>query len=260
MKLFIHGAPNTGAMWAPLIDALGLEAGTFACPSLPGFDGNLPAGFSADPNAYTLWLLRRLQRAALRHGPVDLVGHDWGAVFAGLAAAARPDLVRSLAMINAVPASGFRWYRTARILQTPALGGLAMAMTGPNKIHKLLRKGGLPEPIASEEAARCDRAMRKAMLSLYRSAGLNRPRGATLAMDAISTRSLVLWGADDGIVPLSGAEAFCARWRIPLVAVPGVGHWGLLERPDAFAAQLSGHWTAIGSGTMPGTPGGFEKN
>ena len=63
-KLFLHGVPDSPAIWSPLLDALALGDTPVAVPALPGFTGPLPAGFAGalpsepKPPAITLRKLR----------------------------------------------------------------------------------------------------------------------------------------------------------------------------------------------------------
>ena len=54
-KLFLHGVPDSPAIWSPLLDALALGDTPVAVPALPGFTGPLPAGFAATKEAYADW-------------------------------------------------------------------------------------------------------------------------------------------------------------------------------------------------------------
>ena len=242
LKLFIHGVPDTGHMWQPLITALNLAEGTYETPTMPGFDGTMPAGFAATKESYLEWVIKTLASTAETHGPVDLIGHDWGAPLSAMAALARPGVVRTWTVVNAVPEPSYRWHSTARIWQTPVLGELFMALGSTGKFRQQLIEAGMPKSMADHEAPLIDRHMKRAILKLYRSA----KNPAELAMNAdfsvIADRGLVLWGADDPFVPVKYARRFCERWSIPLAVEEGVGHWGICERPEAFAEHLHAHW------------------
>src|SRR5207247_5934508 len=71
----VHGVPDTHRLWAPL--RARLRRTDVITPSLPGFGCPLPAGFAASKEAYVDWLVREIERVG---APVDLVGHDWGAL------------------------------------------------------------------------------------------------------------------------------------------------------------------------------------
>jgi len=240
MKVFIHGVPDTGYMWTPLVEALGLDAGSYLTPTLPGFDGHLAGGFAATKEAYLQWIVKMLEATVEEHRPVDLVGHDWGSPLVAMAASTRPELIRTWAIINAAPEPSYEWHSLARIWQTPVLGELVMALGTREKFRQQLISAGMPVDVAAHEAPRIDRHMKKAILKLYRSA--RRPSDWTADFSNVASKGLVLWGADDPFVPRKVAERFCERWDIPLVIEEGVGHWAVCERPDAFAAHLKAHW------------------
>ena len=52
MIVFVHGVPDTPALWEPLIAALGLKPGEWLAPALPGFGRAVPAGFTCTKDAY----------------------------------------------------------------------------------------------------------------------------------------------------------------------------------------------------------------
>ena len=75
--VFVHGVPDTQRVWDAVVSRL--ERKDVVRLSLPGFGCALPKGFSATKEAYVEWLLGGLGELA---GPIDLVGHDWGALLA----------------------------------------------------------------------------------------------------------------------------------------------------------------------------------
>ena len=76
-KVFVHGNPETSAIWSVLFYELktkGLEDIEVLSP--PGFGAPVPNGFEATQTGYRDWLIQQLEDLG---GDVDLVGHDWGA-------------------------------------------------------------------------------------------------------------------------------------------------------------------------------------
>lgn len=242
MRIFVHGVPDTPAMWAPLIKALGDAATPFHAPALPGFSTPIPPGFDCTKEAYAAWLVEEMEAQAGAGGQVDLVGHDWGAILVIRAACLRPDLVSSWAVSNALPEETYRWHRTARIWQTPLLGELFMALTGRKRLAKALAAAGLPEDLARHETAHWNSDMRHAILRLYRSAR-HVASEWTRDLDKLPANGLVFWGDDDPFVPVETAERFCSRHSVPLHRNRDTGHWAPVERPAEFARLLQDHWT-----------------
>ncbi len=245
-KLFLHGVPDSPAIWRPLLAALDLGAVPVAMPALPGFTGPLPAGFPATKEAYADWAVGEAETLASRHGPIDIVGHDWGALIAQRVAMLRPDLIRSWAVSNAVIDPDYRGHRIARIWNTPILGELFMALSKPATLAKGLAGQGMPADIAADEAAQwANKDKRRAILRLYRSAkGLSFRHDWARDIDRLPPNGALIWGANDPYVGLAVARRFAAATGAPLTVIEGAGHWAIAERPDEVAAALRAFWNA----------------
>jgi pimeloyl-ACP methyl ester carboxylesterase len=245
-KLFLHGVPDSPLTWGPLLAALDLGDTPVAVPALPGFTGPLPAGFPATKEAYADWAVGQAEALFAQHGPIDIVGHDWGALIAQRVAMLRPDLIRSWAISNAVIEPDYRGHRLARIWNTPVLGELFMALSKPAKLAEGLAAAGMPAAIAQEEAAQwANKDKRRAILKLYRSAkGLSFAHDWALDIAKLPAKGALIWGEGDPYVDLSVAQRYSANTGTPLAVVEKAGHWAIAERPEAVAAALKAHWNS----------------
>ena len=116
--VFVHGVPETPAIWDGLLAAL--DRPDTVALSLPGFDSARPDGFGATMDEYAAWLVAQLERL---DAPVDLVGHDWGGGFVVRVVSIRPELVRSWVTDAAgIGDVEFEWHDFAKIWQTPQAG------------------------------------------------------------------------------------------------------------------------------------------
>ena len=246
-KLFLHGVPDSPAIWRPLLAALDLVDASVTVPALPGFTAQLPEGFPATKEAYADWAIGQDEVLFAAHGPIDIVGHDWGALIAQRVAMLRPDLLRSWAISNAVIDPDYRGHRVARIWNTPILGEIFMALSKPAKLAEGLVAQGMPANIAAEEAAQwAHKDKRRAILKLYRSAkGLSFEHDWARDIDKLPAQGALIWGADDPYVPLSVAQRFAANTGIPLTVIEGAGHWAIAERPAEVAAALHRFWSSL---------------
>lgn len=241
MKLFLHGVPDTPSMWDPLIAELGLAAETYRAPALPGFVSPAPDGFGSTKENYVDWYISEIETAFATDGPVDLVGHDWGAIITIRAASLRPDLVRTWCVANALPHPDYKWHSMARMWQTPVVGEVMTAITRKEQLCKALHAEGVPADLASKEASHWSPHMKKSILRLYRSA-------KTVGVDwwpevqNLPERGLVFWGVDDPYVPTEIAEKFCAETGVQLLKQEKTGHWSIIERADVMAEALKRHW------------------
>ena len=89
--VFVHGVPETPAVWGPLVERVGRD--DVVLLQFPGFGCPLPDGFEPTMYRYADWLAAEL--AGL--DDVDLVTHDWGALLMLKVLADEPGLVRSWA-------------------------------------------------------------------------------------------------------------------------------------------------------------------
>lgn len=246
MIVFVHGVPDTPALWDPLIAALGLKPGDWLAPALPGFGTAVPAGFTCTKDAYADWLIAELEKAAGKAGgPVHLVGHDWGALLVLRAACLRPDLIASWCVTNAVIDPEYRGHQNARIWATPVLGELSMlAIRNRARIETALVAGGMPATLAKVEVPHIDKTMRQSILKLYRSAdGLIFKGPWVDDLAKLPRKGQIFWGATDIFVQLAVAERFARQRDFPLHVEQGAGHWACHERADPFASVLKAHWS-----------------
>ena len=237
-KVFVHGVPDTPVVWRPLLERLRLPPEEAITLGLPGFGRAAPAGFAATKDAYAEWLraeLRKLPR------PLDLVGHDWGALLVLRVVCLEPALARSWAIGAAPIDPDYEWHRAAKAWQTPGVGEEVMEKTTPEAMAKALAVAGVPAVAAAETACHWDGEMKRAILALYRSAvSVWVDWGADLAR--ITAPGLVLWGETDPYAAPRFGERMAQRMGARFVTFPGCSHWWQLERPDEVAAELRRFW------------------
>lgn len=239
--IMIHGVPETPSLWAPLIEQLDLPIDQLVMPAWPGFTGPAPQGFSCTKEAYVDWLIDLLETEVARSGPVDLVGHDWGAMLCLRVAHLRPELVRTWAALNACVVPGERWHQVGRLWHTPVIGELVNLCLRPWLARLLLPKLGMPKDMAKVLSAQMGPDMKRAILPLYRSAiNVNDEWGEDLSN--LPKRGLLIWGKQDPFMSLSKAKKFSLRWDVPLLVKRALGHWSLCENPRYVANQLRRHW------------------
>jgi pimeloyl-ACP methyl ester carboxylesterase len=266
--LFVHGVPDTERVWHAVLPRLGgVPAATVR---LPGFGAPTPPGFDPTKDGYAAWLVEQI---AARGEPVDLVGHDWGALLVLRAACLRPDLVRSWAAGAAPLDAEYVWHRAAQAWQTPEVGEQVMAQLTAPALEKALATAAVPPDDAREAARALDDTMKRCILRLYRSAvhvgaewgpdlarleawrgieGCHGSAGAHRAIGGLGAMSgppvqqpapgLVLWGEQDPYAAPVWGERLAKRTGAGLVVFPGCSHWWPLQRPAEVAAELARHW------------------
>jgi pimeloyl-ACP methyl ester carboxylesterase len=240
--VFVHGNPGSSADWIDLLAVAGDVARAVA-PDMPGFGrADKPAAFDYTVDGYARHLASVLERLGIRRA--HLVLHDFGGAWGLAWAAAYPDRLASLTLINIGLMPGYRWHYMARIWRTPLLGELFMATSTRLGFRLALAHGnprGLPRAFVDRMYDDFDWGTRRAVLRLYRST--NDPgRLAQLAggvFRAMDLPTLVLWGAADPYVPVEYAarqQEFFPRARV--VILDRSGHWPFADDPDGVAAEL----------------------
>lgn len=97
--LLIHGVGMRAEAWAPQIAALSASHCVIAV-DMPGHGGTTPLPAGARLPDFVDWAARLVQ--ALDLGPVNVAGHSMGALVAQGLAVEHPELVRRVALLNAV--------------------------------------------------------------------------------------------------------------------------------------------------------------
>ena len=245
-KLFVHGNPETPALWRPLHEALaarGVDDLETLAP--PGFGAPVPEGFAATREAYHEWLAAEIEA---RGGEADLVGHDWGAGHVLGVVADRPDLVRSWATDCAGLAHpDYVWHDMAQAWQTPEVGEAAIGeMLGrPLEARiEMLGTMGLPEDVARDVAAGQGEEMGRCVLSLYRSAKqpVMRELGERLVKAERRPGHVLIAEEDPFTGTVEMCEAVAASVDAKTTRLPGRGHWWMFADLDPVVDALIDHW------------------
>jgi pimeloyl-ACP methyl ester carboxylesterase len=231
--LYLHGLPTSSFDWiGPL------ELGGGVAVDLPGFGRS---GKRADLDyslaGHVAFLDRLLD--ALDVDRVRLCLHDWGAAVGLTWAAAQPERVERLVVVNGVPLlGGFRWRGWARLVRAPIVGPVAVGSATEPVVRWLSRgasagRGPMARPFVASVAADFDLGTERALLRLLRSASPELLAAAGAGLGAIGAPALVLWGAlDPWIGARFGAGYAAALGDATLETVADAGHWPWLDRPE----------------------------
>ncbi len=250
VKVLVHGNPETAAVWdllLPELAAAGVDDVVTVSP--PGFGAPLPDGFAATPAAYVEWLAESVKRF---DGPVDLVGHDWGAghVLGLVALGDEAVQIRSWAVdVIGIVHPDYVWHDMAQLWRTPGAGEEAvagMAATSDADKTAMFEELGLPSQMAAQIAPWVDDAMGQAVLALYRAANPAdlEALGKVLQSSDLPP-GLVINALDDAYVSpeLSASVAQSVGARV--APLEGQGHWWMATAPAEAAAVLAEFWASF---------------
>jgi pimeloyl-ACP methyl ester carboxylesterase len=240
--LLIHGMAGSSQTWRAVLPRLSAHHRVLA-PDLMGH------GLSAKPRgdyslgAFAVWLRDFLDQLGI--GRVALVGQSLGGGVAMQFVHQHPDYVERLVLISSGglgPEVGW----TLRAMSAPG-AELILPVVAPQfavnfgeRVRTRLTGWGLRSARAAETwsaySSLADPHSRKAFLRTLRSVVDHRGQ-AVSAFNRLSFAeglpALLIWGADDRIIPAShGAAAHRALPDSRLTVLPGVGHYPHLEAAD----------------------------
>jgi pimeloyl-ACP methyl ester carboxylesterase len=207
--------------------------------SLPGFGCARPSGFGATKDDYANWLVSELEKF---DAPVDLVGHDWGALLTYRIATTRGDLLRSW---TADIANGVHpdvtWHRFAKTWQTPDEGEAyfkAISETPIENMAEAYEGFHLSHDDALTLAQWSDDTMATCILDLYRSATPNVHHSWGAQLGPTSAPGLILFADLDTFGNESMSHEVAQTLGAREATLTGVGHWWALEGPREAAAVI----------------------
>ncbi len=243
--VFVHGNPETPAVWEPLIAELGRD--DVLSLQLPGFGVPAPAGFGATKEEYVGWLVAELEAIG---APVDLVGHDWGGGFVLRVACTRADLLATwVSDVAGLLDPEYVWHDFAQLWQTPGAGEqwVSDTISAPRQDRvDRLQAVGVTADAAAAFADAFDEEMGRCILALYRSAAQPEMLAWGQDAEAASARpGLVLAPTED---PFTGGPELARRVAERMGArhktLDGLGHWWMLGDPARGARVLEEFWAS----------------
>lgn len=244
--VLLHGFPERASCWrevAPLLHAEGVR--TYA----PDQRGYSPRARPLGRWRYRIGALGDDAIALIEEigEPVDLVGHDWGAIVGWSVAARRPDLVRSwtavsvphpMAFLKAAATStqGLKsWY--IGLFQVPFLVE-AIGRFAPQLLLASLKRIGM----TSHEVARCRREILEygalpGGLAWYRALPL---MGSAARDTEVTVPTTLVWSDEDAALGRRGTELTPDHVSGPyeFVELAGVSHWIPTQAAGPLAAAI----------------------
>jgi pimeloyl-ACP methyl ester carboxylesterase len=238
--------PETPAIWRPLHEILD---GHVVAVGLPGFGAARTPGFSGTKDDYAEWLGQALGRV---EEPVDVVGHDLGALLTMRVASAFDVALRSWTVdVADIFHPRFGWPQRVRNLQTPSIGEQMLEISrevdpeDPRSATSRLIAGGVPDELAREVGSAHDTVMSRSILDFYRSAVPN--VAADWWKDVTGptrSRGLVLLLPDPPDAEAMALEV-AERLGAETARLEDLDHCWMAQAPDVVARTLERFWSSL---------------
>ncbi len=273
--LLLHGDGESASSWQWVLPALGRTHRVYA-PDLPGSgrtDKPLPSYYapllsgsgektansvaSYTPEYYVGWLTGFLDALGLEQAV--LVGHSFSGLVALRFALSAPKRVTELVIIDSA-GLGPEVNPVLCLLTMPGIGEIlpAFTLTPPGSMQRIWARTALmfadPRRVPLEwvryqyRLALMLRFLLATVAVQRASMGLAGQRAEEIVLDRLPelpTRTLVIWGAQDRVIPVEhGRRAVERLQRGQLIVIPECGHLPHVEWPERFAGTLNAFLTA----------------
>jgi len=252
IAILIHGWSSSSFTWAPILPELSKRYRCIAI-DLPGF-GRSPAPAEKPTIAGYAELIA--QMIIKLNGDQDravlVMGHSMGGQIATTLALRYPVLVDKLVLLN--PALSGRLSTRVNLLMRPHVMAeryrflewllYVAAKTPLDYTDFLLKPSNFAERAKVSEQAyatiRAD-ARRRGQGQVRAACFVAMQKGDLRGqLGRVEPPTLVLWGAEDNIVPLRDAGAVAEEWpKADLRLIPNAGHWPQFEQTDTTLRHIA---------------------
>ena len=252
LVLLLHGFPECWYSWRKQLPVLAAAGYRAVAPDMRGYNltDKPKSGYNIESLVDDIQALAH----ALGAPPIHLVGHDWGAIVAWQVAWRKPELLRSLTIMNVPHPTAFARYLRSHPRQM--LKSIYMLLFQIPRLPErvLTRNRAAAIGRAFRDAAGHLDAFSDADLDVYREAflrpgvarsSLNYYRQAirqglgVLPDSPIRVPTLVLWGEDDPVLEQALNDDL-GLWvdDFTFKPIPGCGHWTQQEAPEIVNTEL----------------------
>lgn len=246
----IHGWASSSFTWKPVLPALNRR---YRCITidLPGF-GRSPAPQQPPTIAGYADLVAEMIEHFSPNQPVLLLGHSMGGQIGATLALRHPLLIERMVLLN--PALSGRLSSRVNLLigphvvaeRFPPLEWLLhfLAQTPLDYTDSLLKPSNFAERaiVADEDYQRIREDARRPGQGRVRATCFQAMKQGDLRgqLHSVEPPTLVIWGAEDDIVPLRDAGAVATEWpAADLRIIPNAGHWPQFEQPEATLRHIA---------------------
>lgn len=241
--VLLHGSNASLQTWEPWVKRLGAKYRVISLDQIGhGLTGPNPSD-DYSPAAFVDTLDKALAKIGVEQ--FVLAGNSMGGAVAWNYALAHPEKVQGLILVDAAgaPEAGSKSLPIGfRIAQMPGVNRIAQVITPRRLIERSLYQSLSNTRIIDD--AMINRYWELLLYpgnrraTLLRS-GAKRTPADPAALGTLAMPVLILWGAEDKLIPVSSAHWFAkALPQAKLVIYPGIGHAPMEEAADRSAADV----------------------
>lgn len=252
LVIFLHGFPDTAETWSAFLPAFAAQEFRAVAPYLRGY----PPSGPSESNDYHMVSIASDVLAlieALGEQQAIVVGHDWGALAAYLAANLAPQRVAKLITLaiphpRALAPSPKLLYRARHFLafQLPGASARVRAnhFAAVDALYRRWSPNWNPSANDLEPVKRCFAVAGavEAALAYYRTYARDawRPSVRRIVLQKCSVPTLAIFGKCDGALAASDFKRAggCFTDRYEELAVPRAGHFVHREAPDLVCSAM----------------------
>jgi len=243
--VLLHGTGGAWQSWLLNLEGLAERLRVIAI-DLPGFGQSDPLPPAPDMSAYAASIAALLDQLGLDR--VSILGHSLGGVAAMRFAFEHPQRTASMILLDG---GGVEMKAPRLRMVVGSLFVINYLMARPAVVRALVRRPRLRRAAMAgfvRDPAIATAALAHEMMSIFASPGLINALMSSARDDVgehaerVTAPTLLLWGDEDPVVPISVAHKLAARLpQARLTTFPGVGHCPMLEQPARFN-ELVADW------------------
>jgi pimeloyl-ACP methyl ester carboxylesterase len=242
--VLLHGSNASLHTWEPWVARLGAKYRIISLDQIGhGLTGPNPAG-KYDGDAFVAALDALMVKLGVNR--FALAGNSMGGYVAWEYALEHGDKLTHLVLVDAggpPDDPGKKLPIGFKIARTPGLNKIALVITPRSlfekSLHQSVSNQAIVTPAAIDRYWELNRYPGNRAATGQRFAAYGSRNSNVGRLGEIKVPTLIMWGADDKLIPASGADWFAAR--IPgsvRIIYPGIGHLPMEEAPDRSAADL----------------------
>lgn len=229
--LVLHGELGHPG-WMSYHDSLS-QNNSLIIPSHPGFGESTPLEWIMNMRDMAGWYLQALEDMGI--GPINVVGHSLGGWLAAEMATMCPQQFKKMVLVGPAgikPPTGEIFDMFLVVAKEYLEESFLDPATTPEYLQ-ICPEEPTPEQVETWEVAR-EEACRLSWKPYMYYAGLPQLLGRVKTLP-----TLLVWGREDSIIPLSAAEVYNQSIQgSELAIIEGCGHRPEIEKPDEFVALV----------------------